>query len=342
MIEFRCRAWFLEGDCKLSEEIEHLVRSSCGVDHCEFREVIQRLWSGYGVIQKVNLIGDEVTPAVMKQIDLSKERTNRRGWDGQVSHQRKVRSYEVENAFYQNYSQRCTVMARVPKLLGAAQLPQGQGWVIVLEDLDCAGFSERKSHVDLPDVKHCLRWIANFHAQFMAEPGEGLWEKGTYWHLATRTQEHAAMNDSLLKQAAAAIDRRLNECKFQTLVHGDAKLANFCFANDGGPWPRVAAVDFQYVGRGCGMKDVVYFLTSCLDDVQCEQTYESLLDSYFEYLKNALGSDFKNFNDLEGEWRSMFAMAWADFNRFLNGWSPGHWKLTPFSQHMTDMALQNL
>ena len=63
---------------------------------------------------------------------------------------------------------------------------------------------------------------------------------------------------------------------------------------------------------------------------------------YFENLAEALGRDFERMADLENEWRSMFAMAWADFNRFLNGWSPGHWKLTPFSQRMTDEALRML
>ena len=330
------------GGWNLSAEIERLICQSCGVERCELGEVIQRLWSGYGVIQKVDLIGDIITPAVVKHVDLSKHRSNRRGWDGDVSHQRKVKSYEVENEFYRNFSGRCSSMARVPKLLGATQLSEGQGWVIVVEDLDSAGFAERKSRVDMTDVKNCLRLIANFHGEFMTDRGEGLWEAGTYWHLATRPDELAAMNEGLLKQAAKAIDERLSACKFQTLVHGDAKLANFCFADDKGKLPAVSAVDFQYVGRGCGMKDVVYFLTSCLDDRRCEQEYEQLLGFYFENLAEALGRDFERMADLENEWRSMFAMAWADFNRFLNGWSPGHWKLTPFSQRMTDEALRRL
>jgi Ser/Thr protein kinase RdoA (MazF antagonist) len=59
---------------------------------------------------------------------------------------------------------------------------------------------------------------------------------------------------------AAVIDQVLNNCSYQTIVHGDAKLANFCFSKEGA----VSAVDFQYVGGGCGMKDVAYFLGSCL------------------------------------------------------------------------------
>ncbi len=342
MIEFGCCEVFFWGATNLSEEIKRLICQASDVDRCELGEVIQNLWSGYGVIQKVSLIGTEITPAVVKHVDLSKHRKNRRGWDGDASHQRKVNSYEVENEFYRSFSHRCSGFARVPGFLGGAQLGAGQGCVIVLEDLDSAGFARRKSRADMEDVSNCLRWIANFHGQFLGDLGQGLWETGTYWHLATRPEEHAAMQDGSLKKAAKAIDQRLNECKFQTLVHGDAKLANFCFADGTHISPAVAAVDFQYVGRGCGMKDVVYFLTSCFGDDQCEQHYEGLLDFYFRQLNESLKDDFVQFDELEREWRSMFAMAWADFNRFLNGWSPGHWKLTPFSQRMTDQALRML
>ena len=326
----------------MSEEIERLICQSCDVGRCELGELIQNLWSGYGVIQKVDLIGKEVVRAVVKHVDLSKHRSNRRGWEGDISHQRKVRSYEVENEFYRNFSQRCCGIRRVPKLLGGAQLGDGKGCVIVLEDLDSVGFSQRRNRVGIEDVKNCFRWIASFHAHFLGDPADGLWETGTYWHLATRPEEYAAMSDGLLKESAQAIDRCLSDCRFQTLVHGDSKLANFCFADLPADTPAVAAVDFQYVGRGCGMKDVVYLLTSCFGDNQCEQHYELLLDFYFFQLKDALGGGFDQFEDLENEWRAMFAMAWADFNRFLNGWSPGHWKLTPFSQRMTDQALQML
>ena len=333
----------------MSLEIERRICQATGAQRCELGEVIQQLWSGYGVIQKVNLITDVNKSAVVKHVDLSESRANRRGWDSDVAHRRKVKSYEVEQTFYQNFSSRCSNASRVPRLLGVLQLDDHQGWVIVLEDLDAAGFAVRKNCVSTTDVKDCLTWLATFHAQFMNSSAEGLWGVGTYWHLATRPDELAVMEDGKLKRAAKKIDQMLNNCVFQTLVHGDAKLANFCFSseadrvgNEAEATHRVAAVDFQYVGRGCGMKDVAYLLTSCLSDDQCEQQYKSLLDFYFQVLRNTLGRDFTEFDALESEWRSMFAVAWADFNRFLNGWSPGHWKLTPFSGRMTKEALKKL
>jgi len=83
---------------------------------------------------------------------------------------------------------------------------------------------------------------------------------------------------------AQNIDHRLNSAKFQTLVHGDAKLANFCFGEKG----EIAAVDFQYVGKGCGMKDVAYLISSCFDDRTCEKYEKELLSCYFEHLEGAL------------------------------------------------------
>ena len=86
------------------------------------------------------------------------------------------------------------------------------------------------------------------------------------------------MDDQALKGSAAAIDRILKDCQYQTLVHGDAKLANFCFSRDGS---QVAAVDFQYVGGGCGMKDLAYFVGSCFRDDESAKMERVILDFYF-------------------------------------------------------------
>ncbi len=231
---------------------------------------------------------------------------------------------------------------------------------MILEDLDgsstratdvsrkipARGFPVRKSSITTEAAEPCLAWLANFHAAFlMNDPQEtinALWPVGTYWHLATRRDEWAAMEEGPLKEAASQIDRRLNACRFQTLVHGDAKLANFCFPHTPGP---VAMVDFQYVGGGCGMKDVAYFASSFLDGSECQRQQDRLLDYYFGQLKSAVGirQDLKiNFGKLETEWRELYRFAWADFYRFLAGWSPGHWKMHGYSDQITAEVLREI
>ena len=167
----------------------------------------------------------------------------------------------------------------------------------------------------------------------MGEKPKDLWETGTYWHLATRPEELKALEDLPLKNAAPTIDAILTNSRYQTIVHGDAKLANFCFSESD---DQVAAVDFQYVGGGCGMKDLAYFIGSCLDESACEQRESELLDHYFATLRTALTNKHPYIDPaaVEAEWRALFPIAWTDFHRFLKGWSPGHWKINSYSERM--------
>ena len=146
-----------------------------------------------------------------------------------------------------------------------------------------------------------------------------------------------------LKDAARALDLALNNARFQTLVHGDAKLANFCFS-DGNTPNRLAAVDFQYVGSGVGVKDLVYFLGACLNQYDLFKYEHVILDEYFSQLKNALAHYQVKIDvvHLEQEWRRLYSLAWADFYRFLLGWSPGHYKVNPYMQKQTVIALASL
>ena len=295
------------------------------------KEVIQNLWSGYGKIRRITLEGSAIGSVVIKNVQLPKQKNHPRGWNSDIGHLRKLKSYQVETFWYQNYSSKC--LARLPKCYGVTQ--KDDEVLIILEDLDTAGFSLRKQDVNWQEVEACLEWLANFHASYLEQDPKELWEIGTYWHLATRPQELEALEDVALKKAAADIDATLNNCRYKTFVHGDAKLANFCFSEDG----QVAGVDFQYVGGGCGIKDVAYFIGSCLNENECERLESKILDTYFNYLQNALGS--KN-NALENEWRALYPVAWADFHRFLKGWSPGHWKINSYSERITQQVIHNL
>ena len=210
-----------------------------------------------------------------------------------------------------------------------------------MEDLDASGYPGRRNSVSRAELHSCVGWLAAFHADCMGMGTAGLWKIGTYWHLDTRPEELEALDEPILKGAASAIDAKLRASTFQTLVHGDAKLANFCFSVDGAG---VAAVDFQYVGGGCGMKDLAYFVGSCFRDEEAEHQEEEILDFYFQqlnrYMERAQGRACVE--DLEADWRPLYRVAWADFHRFMKGWSPGHWKLSDYSERVTREVIASL
>ncbi|KAG9259559.1 hypothetical protein AMEX_G27872 [Astyanax mexicanus] len=319
---------------RMKQEHQELILELCSARSLRVGEKIQTLWSGYGQILRVYLQGCDRQSVVVKLVMFPQEGEHPGGWNTDISHQRKVRSYQVETHWYQNYS--TNEHCRIPECIAARSI--GEDLLIVLEDLDAAGFPERKTSVRDSEIKSCLRWISSFHALFLGVPPQGLWPVGTYWHLETRPEELEAMGNRELKVAAAEIDSVLNRCRFKTILHGDAKLANFCFSEDGS---RVAAVDFQYAGGGCGMKDVVYFLGSCMDERQCERRVPGYLDFYFSELRGAVGQKV-DFAALEDEWRSLFAFAWTDFHRFLLGWMPGHHKINRYSKTLTQEVLKRL
>ncbi len=323
----------------MNEFFKEITLVATGAKELYKIEMIQELWSGYGHILRYGLHGADINSVVVKNVRLPDRDFHPRGWNTDLSHERKIKSYQIEMAWYSQWSQFCDDDCRIPHCL--TMETQGDEVLLVLEDLNDAGFSERRTSVTWDELKACLKWLANFHATFMDEKPENLWPVGTYWHLETRPEELQVLSDKALKKVAAPIDRILQASPFQTFVHGDAKLANFCFSSDG---KKVAAVDFQYVGGGCGMKDVAYFVGSCLYEADCERFEAQILDFYFQELKKALKSHNKpvNADALEKDWRNLYPVAWTDFHRFLKGWSPGHWKINSYSERLTREVIANL
>jgi hypothetical protein len=322
--------------------LEKLVRRATGGETVTRGERIQSLWSGYGEIVRMEVTGGSAATVIVKSVEPPSQAHHPRGWSTDRSHQRKLRSYAVEHHFYASVASRCTERCRVPRALGCHA--QAGRWVFVLEDLDASGFAGRRPAPDEAEVLACLLWLAEFHALFIGQSSKGLWPVGTYWHLGTRPDELAIMRNAPLRAAASALDARLSSCTYRTLVHGDAKVQNFCFAEPGGDQdqPRVAAVDFQYVGGGPGVKDVAYFISSIWDSEQCEAQADWALARYLEALENALGRCAPEIDAVAvvAEWRPLYSVCWADFSRFLNGWAPGHTKLHPYARRMTDAGLR--
>ncbi|MEM9547150.1 MAG: phosphotransferase [Bacteroidota bacterium] len=315
----------------MNEHFRSVILQHTGATSLTKKEMIQELWSGYGKILRIELENADRRSVVVKHVQLPKVSYHPRGWNTDIGHQRKVRSYRVETTWYDQYS--TISKARLPECLTIEKIEDEV--LMILEDLDASGFSLRKRSASWQEIDACLEWLARFHASYLGQKPEGLWEVGTYWHLDTRPQELEVLSDQRLKKVAARIDEKLNSCHHKTFVHGDAKLANFCFAPDG----KVAGVDFQYVGGGCGMKDVAYFVGSCLYEKDCERLEAQILDTYFMYLQRELSE--RN-EALEAEWRSLYRVAWADFHRFLKGWSPGHWKINSYSERVTAEVIKEI
>lgn len=320
----------------MNNTIEQFIVIHTAAQRVEHSEQVQALWSGYGDIRRVYLSAAECSSVIVKQVVFPSQSNHPRGWNSDLSHRRKLRSYQVEMAWYQHWAEQCDPHCRVPRCYGWQQTEQGM--LLLLEDLNAAGWDQRYSELDIEKVKSCLAWLAAFHGRFLLQAPNHLWPVGSYWHLSTRPDEWRAMAEHPLKDLAENIDQQLNHAHFQTLIHGDAKVANFCFSNITNT---VSAVDFQYVGGGCGIKDVVYLLGSCLQPEQIEEHQEALLNYYFEALFQACAPSIDRLA-LEAEWRYLYAFGWADFHRFLLGWMPDHPKINPAMECHSEVVIRQL
>ena len=137
------------------EEWLDWVASVCGSSHARRGERIQALWSGYGEIVRVYLTGGTQRSVVVKRVQPPADGLHPRGWSGARSHERKLRSYRVERAFYTTFASSTVHSCRVPASLGA--LESESEWLFVLEDLDASGFVRRPDHLSARAMDTALR-----------------------------------------------------------------------------------------------------------------------------------------------------------------------------------------
>ncbi|TCS42512.1 aminoglycoside phosphotransferase family protein [Reinekea marinisedimentorum] len=296
---------------------------------------MQSLWAGQGELVRMLLstaergsAAEKTKSLVVKQIIDKPSGGHPRGWNTTLSQQRKRRSYQVELHWYRQFASSLNSAARMPGLVYSEA--SNHGLLLVLEDLAVdypvrftAGQDDRPTD---SQIQSCIHWLAQFHARTLQHNSEGLWPVGGYWHLDTRPDEWQAMPEGELKRLAGALDEQLRACPYQSIIHGDAKLANFCFDASG---KKVAAVDFQYVGNGPGVKDLMLLLSSVMPDERLVTEAHGWVEYYFEQLSLGLKKWQKGVDadEVIAAWRPLYPVAWADFHRFLKGWSPGHWKI---------------
>lgn len=311
-------------------------------------ELIQSLWSGYGSLVRVRFhthhpaSNKSLHSVIVKHIHFNKVVSHPRGWSSDMGHRRKIRSYEVEQSWYEYYANQLPAQIKVPRCYEV--IKRSDSVYLVMEDLGSVGYPILSGSVNPNTVQTCIEWLARFHAFHLNVKPIHLWERGSYWHLKTRPDELEKLftEDPDLAEVADCIDERLRNSPFQTLIHGDAKMANFCFSVDG---YKTAAVDFQYVGEGIGMQDLAYFIGSCLSESECADQESQILNSYFLELRQAANpSKFSTstLDEMEISWRKLYPYAWADFQRFLKGWSPGHWKVNGYSQRLCKSVIAQI
>lgn len=319
--------------------IRNRILDITGASSIRSIDTIQPLWNNYGSLLRIFLDGSEAFEAViLKYIQIPKELKHPKGFANSRSNQRKVRSYEVEACWYNHFNTSIAIsQSPTPIHLGSWQTETGT--CILLEDLNRRGYSNRLYHCTSTNIRTVLHWLAHFHAANLNVDAKGLWECGTYWHLDTRPDELREIEGTLLHTFAPFIDAQLSTTQFQTILHGDAKLANFCFNEKG---DAVAAVDFQYVGQGCGMKDLAYFISSCMTEKEAKESEAYILGTYFEFMRTALAYSEVDFDRLEEEWRALYPVAIADFQRFILGWSPSHYKNTSTADQITESVMDTI
>lgn len=325
---------------KIPNRILQTISQAISADRVTHIEVIQPLWGGYGQLFRAYVTGKQYSSVIVKYICLPQPESHPRGWNTPLSHQRKLQSYQVEVNWYQHYANNHTQQqfSPLPRCLYVDQ--QANETLLVLQDLHTLGFTHVRKNATSTTILACLTWLGHFHAKYMHVEPKWLWPIGTYWHLDTRPDELAALPDSPLKSAAHLIDDALKQCPFQTLVHGDAKLANFCFSQN----DHAAAVDFQYIGQGCGMKDVIMLLSSVLSYHEPEALINGYLNHYFAALTQGLAECHPLIDPLEVQqkWRPLYCVAWADFQRFIKGWSVEHFKINSYTETLTEQAIKQL
>lgn len=304
---------------------------------------IASLWSGYGKIYRLEYApaaaaaaaareaGDARVWAIKKQVIVPRDVESS---EMDESFIRKVKSYKIERYFYKHFAERLPPDVRVPSLYRVRDDAPSS---LVMTDLNVSFPVEHQS-MNLECAKVVLTWLAGFHSTFwgaqdaaaaIVEPGpstqetsvEGVWEEGGYWCLRTRMGREFQALSPPWRRIAHDIDVRIRRDipnSLVTLIHGDCKAANILFSKDSSA---CALFDFQYVGRGPAVRDVLYFFASSVPNLDVYE--DELLQYYHRAIQHALKS--RGMHEVAEEYDfltmiSHYEYCLLDYHRFLLGW----------------------
>jgi hypothetical protein len=81
----------------MNKHIQQIILNATGATALYEIEKIQSLWSGYGKIMRYGLQGSDIDSVVVKHVCLPKQEQHPRGWNTDLSHARKIKSYQENN-----------------------------------------------------------------------------------------------------------------------------------------------------------------------------------------------------------------------------------------------------
>ena len=116
----------------MNDYFKSIILQHTGASALYEKAVIQKLWSGYGKIIRIGLENAASKNVIVKHVQLPSQANHPRGWNTDIGHQRKVKSYQVETYWYKRYSKYSN--ARLPKCLAIET--HEEEVLMVLEDLD--------------------------------------------------------------------------------------------------------------------------------------------------------------------------------------------------------------
>jgi len=203
------------------------------------------------------------------------------------------------------YSQiQSQVGIKTPKAFLAKARDAGGDFILLLEDLVEQGavFKSAADKCNLEETEQIIRALATLHARFWQTTkfdSEWSWVQSSSMDKNKDLQKvivgfafkkvfrdfNQLIPDSLLENQSlleSTVEKvhRLNKLRPETLLHGDPHIGNTYFTNG-----KVGLLDWQVLQRGCGMKDISYFMIlSVPEKIRTEHQW-ALIAQYVECLK---------------------------------------------------------
>ncbi|KAJ3061796.1 hypothetical protein HDU98_002303 [Podochytrium sp. JEL0797] len=307
------------------------------------------LWDGFGSIVS-RTYRHPNDPSVRHTV--VKTVSPRRSSHQSESFRRKMISYQVERFVYRYLQSTHASSPSATAGFATAEMFECGRDFLILQDLSLS-FPCDFIESDPRHAASVITWLSAFHAFFWGrslpirsmteqddgnESRDGVWDQGSYWYLATRGTEFKQLNREW-RAVGVKVDGLLNSIpgELKTLVHGDAKAENVVVTREGEGEGEVgvAMFDFQYVGYGSGMKDVVYFLMTSVSGMTRELESE-MLELYWVHLQQGL----KNREDLV-DGRKGATPVWKKFTREV---MMDHYELcmVDWLRFMKDIATANI